>query len=314
MSTSPPLLWTISPLCSAPRDAKPSDSGIVGDWKISSSMEVVITKLHYIAYIGAASGVAGILTSYAIAVSKGDVEPWLPYISDAGGDPPQSSIFCCSMILVALCFLVGCCICYLIIAVMNASQNTLVKWLSRLIPLTGLGCSAGMVLLAVNPVGTVRRDGTWLLPIFLPHIIGAVGMFASGISLMWILALCSYIIDYGAWKTSFYVRCLIATVGVISGITTIAFCPVHEAEKLAPLPDSTRMYPDGIIVSTFSEWVVVLSFMAFTLSFASEFRKFKLTVRLDYIVDPNSSRAPLKPTADSSAETSLKEDSPTPPK
>ncbi|KAH7936616.1 hypothetical protein HPB49_001671 [Dermacentor silvarum] len=137
---------------------------------------------------------------------------------DAGGDPPQSSIFSFSMILVSLCFLVGCCVCYMIITVMNASQDSIVKWLSRLIPLAGAGCSAGMVLLAINPLGHLRRDGSWLLPIFVPHMIGAVGMFASGISLMWILALCNYFLDYGAWKTSFYARCLIAIVGILSGV------------------------------------------------------------------------------------------------
>ncbi|XP_050040609.1 DNA damage-regulated autophagy modulator protein 1-like [Dermacentor andersoni] len=274
-------------------------------------MEIVITKLHYIPYFGAFVGVVGIVTSYAIAVSKGDVDPWLPYISDAGGDPPQSSVFSFSMILVSLCFLVGCCLCYMIITVMNASQDGIVKWLSRLIPLAGAGCSAGMVLLAINPVGHLRRDGSWLLPIFVPHIIGAVGMFASGISLMWILALCNYFLDYGAWKTSFYARCLIAIIGVISGVMTISYCPISQAEHLGPLPNSPRMYPDGILVSTISEWVVVLTFMAFTTSFAAEFRKFKLRLNLEYIAEPHSSRAQLKTPAESLGETSLKEESPT---
>ncbi|KAL3213058.1 hypothetical protein MRX96_051758 [Rhipicephalus microplus] len=111
------------------------------------------------------------------------------------GIPPQSSIFSFSMILVSLCFLVGCCVCYMIMVVMNSTEDFYVKWLSRLIPLAGAGCSAGMVLLAVNPVGHLRRDGTWLYPIFVPHMVGAVGMFASGISLMWILAWCYYLLE-----------------------------------------------------------------------------------------------------------------------
>lgn len=272
-------------------------------------MEVVISRLHYIPYFGAVVGVTGILTCYAVAVAKNDVLPWLPYISDAGGDPPQSSIFSFSMILVALCFLVGCGICYLIITVMNSSKNRAVKWLSRLIPLAGAGTSAGMVLLAVNPLGHLRKDGTWLLPIFVPHMIGAITMFGSGISLMWILALCNYILDYGAWRSSFYMRVLTATVGIISGVMTIAYCPVTNVEQLQPVPNGPRMYPDGMIVSTLAEWVVVLTFLAFTLSFSAEFRKFKLTLKLEYIAeDPSSSRAELKiPEPGDSAETSIKE-------
>lgn len=273
-------------------------------------MEIVISRLHYIPYFGVVVGVTGILTCYAIAVAKNDVLPWLPYISDAGGDPPQSSIFSFSMVLVALCFLVGCCLCYLIIGVMNSSKNRAVKWLSRLIPLAGAGASAGMVLLAINPVGHLRKDGTWLLPIFVPHIIGAITMFGSGISLMWILALCNYIIDYGAWRSSFYMRVLTATMGIISGIMTIAYCPITSIEELEPVPNGPRMYPAGMVVSTLSEWIVVLSFLAFTLSFAAEFRKFKLTLKLEYIAeDASSSRAELKiPATEESAETSLKEE------
>lgn len=273
-------------------------------------MEIVITKLQYISYLGFISGVVGILTSYGIAVKRGDVEAWLPYISDAGGDPPQSSIFSFAMILVSLFFLIGCCVCYMIIGVMNSRQDFYVKWLSRLLPLAGAGCSAGMVLLAINPVGHLRRDGSWLYPIFVPHMIGAVGMFASGISLMWILALCNFLLDYGAWKTSFYARCLIATVGVISGILTITYCPLGQAEHLGPLPNSPRMYPEGILVSTISEWVVVMTFMAFSLSFAAEFRKFKLTLKLEYITEPNSSRTQLKTAADNHGETCLRDESP----
>lgn len=272
-------------------------------------MEIVITRLHYIPYLGVAVGVTGILTSYAVAVGKGDVLPWLPYISDAGGDPPQSSVFSFAMVLVALCFLVGCCLCYLIIVVMNSSGNKIVKWLSRLIPLAGAGASAGMVLLAVNPVGHLRKDGAWLVPIFVPHIIGAVTMFGSAISLMWILACCNYVLDYGAWRSSFYIRVLTATMGIISGIITIAYCPVTSVEQLQPVSNGPRMYPDGMIVSTISEWIVVITFLAFTLSFAAEFRKFKLTLKLEFIAaDPNSSRAELKiPSVEGSAETSLKE-------
>lgn len=273
-------------------------------------MEIVISRLHYIPYFGVVVGVSGILTSYAVAVGKGDVLPWLPYISDAGGDPPQSSVFSFAMVLVALCFLVGCCLCYLIITVMNSSANKkVVKWLSRLIPLAGAGASAGMVLLAVNPVGHLRKDGTWLYPIFVPHIVGAVTMFGSGISLMWILAGCNYFLDHGALRSSFYIRVLMAAVGVISGFMTIIYCPVTSVEQLQPVSSGPRMYPDGMIVSTISEWIVVITFLAFTLSFAAEFRKFKLTLKLEYITaDQNSSRAELKtPPVETSAETSLKE-------
>ncbi|KAH7954261.1 hypothetical protein HPB49_017027 [Dermacentor silvarum] len=94
-------------------------------------------------------------------------------------------------------------------------------------------------------------------------------------------------------------------------VRTIAYCPISQADHLGPLPNSPRMYPDGILVSTISEWLVVMTFLAFTTSFAAEFRKFKLTLKLEYIAEPNSSRAQLKTPAESHGETSLKEESST---
>ncbi|XP_049522491.1 DNA damage-regulated autophagy modulator protein 1 [Dermacentor silvarum] len=265
-------------------------------------MEVVITKLQYIPYFGALVGVAGIITSYAIAVSKGDVDPWLPYISDAGGDPPQSSIFSFSMILVSLCFLVGCCICYMIITVMNASQDSIVKWLSRLIPLAGAGCSAGMVLLAINPLGHLRRDGSWVSH-STPFKLDQSSKPETRIRLPSCLSFLSLSSFGPASQCSFTF--------FFSAFSAIAYCPISQADHLGPLPNSPRMYPDGILVSTISEWLVVMTFLAFTTSFAAEFRKFKLTLKLEYIAEPNSSRAQLKTPAESHGETSLKEESST---
>lgn len=262
-------------------------------------MEFTVTKLYYIPYIGVVSGLVGIITSYVIAVARGDVKPWLPYISDAGGDSPQSSIFSFSMIVVSFCFLVGVTLCHLILLKRNIHGNMLVKWLNRLLLIAGVTTSSGMIILAVNPVGHLNRDGSWALTVFLPHMVGAVVMFTSGIGLMIILATCTTILDYPDWKQrNFFVRCAAAVIGLVSGFLTIGYCPVGEMDKLKPLPDRARDYPPGAIVSAICEWIVVLTFLAFSLSFAAEFRKFKLCLRLEYRdVDGGAAPLPVKPDA-----------------
>ncbi|EEC06703.1 hypothetical protein IscW_ISCW018222 [Ixodes scapularis] len=59
-----------------------------------------------------------------------------------------------------------------------------------------------------------------------------------------------------------------------------------------------EQYPPGTIVSAICEWIVVLTFLAFSLSFAAEFRKFKLCLRLEYRdVDGGAAPLPVKPDA-----------------
>uniref|UniRef100_A0A6B0V4M8 Putative dna damage-regulated autophagy modulator protein 1 n=1 Tax=Ixodes ricinus TaxID=34613 RepID=A0A6B0V4M8_IXORI len=220
------------------------------------------------------------------------------------------------MIVVSFCFLVGVTLCHLILLKRNIHGNMLVKWLNRLLLIGGVTTSSGMIILAVNPVGHLNRDGSWALTVFLPHMVGAVVMFTSGIGLMIILATCTTILDYPDWKQrNFFIRCAAAVIGLVSGIlmfcvarnsktnsetpcNAIGYCPVGEMDKLKPLPDRAREYPPGTIVSAICEWIVVLTFLAFSLSFASEFRKFKLCLRLEYRdVDGGTAPLPVKPDA-----------------
>lgn len=53
----------------------------------------VWTNLHYIPIVGFLLSCIAILVPYCIAVYVEDVPAFLPFISDAGGDPPQSIIF-----------------------------------------------------------------------------------------------------------------------------------------------------------------------------------------------------------------------------
>ncbi|CAN8026912.1 unnamed protein product [Ixodes persulcatus] len=79
-------------------------------------------------------------------------------------------------------------------------------------------------------------------------------------------------------------------------LSAIGYCPVGEMDKLKPLPDRAREYPPGTIVSAICEWIVVLTILAFSMSFAAEFRKFKLCLRLEYRdVDGDAEPLPVKP-------------------
>lgn len=67
-----------------------------------SARSVVLRQLQVLPYLGLIVGFITILTPYTLAVIRGDVPAWLPYISDAGGDPPQSSIFSMGLTVIGL--------------------------------------------------------------------------------------------------------------------------------------------------------------------------------------------------------------------
>ncbi|CAN7998714.1 unnamed protein product, partial [Ixodes hexagonus] len=292
-------------------------------------MEFTVTKLYYIPYVGVISGLVGILTSYAIAVARGDVEPWLPYIRRSGNKPIYSNIcrFSCASEHFSRAITLAASV--LQLSDKNNKTNLHANASGTPSSLFGQGGSVAHKLVVVGSLDLFVFYASWALTVFLPHMVGAILMFISLIGLMINLAACTTILDYPDWKqTNFFVRCASAAMGLLSGILTIAYCPFSQGDKLAPLPDRARevtwascsnrygyvlaefglaamsslilrcekhsSYPPGTLVSTISEWMVVATFLAFSLSFAAELRKFNLYLRLEYCDEKAAAPLPVK--------------------
>lgn len=244
---------------------------------------IQLTNLQYLPYLGLITGLISLTTPYIIAVWRGDVPLWLPYISDAGGDPPQSAIFSMGMSLIAVMFIMGVYLCYLIIEEQNVRNSRLIRRLGKLLIVAGLFMAVGLFGVATSPTGHLRRDGTWKVPILLPHLIGAVIFFVAGNAMMIILTYTTYLIQKPNWvNTTFIARMLIMLTGLFGALLVLYKLPLGSLDMLKPSPDHTRMYPPGTEISAIGEWVIVVAFMFFVGTFIPDFSMAKVTIKVDY--------------------------------
>ncbi|KAH7969468.1 hypothetical protein HPB52_018371 [Rhipicephalus sanguineus] len=61
--------------------------------QVVSGMEIKVSKLHWFPWIFVFTMTITVMIVYAWSVLIGDVPVFLPYVSDAGGNPPQSALF-----------------------------------------------------------------------------------------------------------------------------------------------------------------------------------------------------------------------------
>ncbi|OQR75246.1 DNA damage-regulated autophagy modulator protein 1-like [Tropilaelaps mercedesae] len=224
------------------------------------------------------------MAPYAFAVYRGDVPPWLPYISDAGGDPPQSAVFSMGMALIGLMFVMGIYLCYLILETQNINDCKLITWLGKLLILAGFFMCIGLFGIATNPTGHLRRDGSWTWVVLVPHLLGAATFFSSSIGMMALLTFTTFLLERPNWLNRLFVsRATILMGSLLGGLLVLVGLPaLSEVEGLKPSPDHGRVYPPGTTWSAFGEWLIVLTFMLFVATFIPMFRRTKITLVVDY--------------------------------
>ncbi|KAH6936764.1 hypothetical protein HPB50_021355 [Hyalomma asiaticum] len=74
--------------------------------QVVSGMEIKVSKLHWLPWIFVFTMTITVMVVYAWSVLIGDVPVFLPYVSDAGGNPPQSALFGLALIACILSGLV----------------------------------------------------------------------------------------------------------------------------------------------------------------------------------------------------------------
>lgn len=250
----------------------------------TSTRHVVLRQLQYLPYLGLTTGLVSILLPYILAVHRGDVPAWLPYISDAGGDPPQSAIFSMGMSLIGVMFIMGIYLCYLIVEAQNNKNCHFVSWSGKFLVSAGVLMAVGLFGVATSPTGHLRRDGTWALPILLPHMIGAVLFFCSGITMMVLLTFTTYLVQRPNWFNAVFVSRLILMAGALLGgfLVLYRLPPVSALEMMKPCRNHARRYPPGTTLSAIGEWMIVVVFMMFVGTFIPDFSRAKVTLVVDY--------------------------------
>ncbi|XP_022248246.1 DNA damage-regulated autophagy modulator protein 1-like [Limulus polyphemus] len=168
----------------------------------------------------------GIIIVYVWAVMREDVSAWIPYISEAGGHPPQSGVFgiflfCGSSLGISTMTLR-----YFIVADITDRSSVVINVFNSLSFLVGLLSNVGMFIVAVYPVGFNydEKSEEWKTQILLPHSIGAFMLFIVGVA----YTLLQTIITYFMYPKHnglpvFFIRLACGVLSLASLITSILF-------------------------------------------------------------------------------------------
>ncbi|XP_003742556.1 DNA damage-regulated autophagy modulator protein 1 [Galendromus occidentalis] len=266
------------------RKSSPASKSDGNNPEQTSTRHVVLSKLQFLPYLGLTTGFVSIIVPYLLAVQRGDVPAWLPYISDAGGDPPQGALFSLGMCLIAVMFVIGIYLCYLIVEAQNHKDCKFVSWSGRFLVSAGFLMAVGLFGVATNPTGHLRRDGNWALPILVPHLIGAAIFFGSGISMMALLTFSTYLVQRPNWVNRVFISRSILMAGALLGgmLVLVGLPPISSLDMMKPSPNHGRIYPPGTAVSAFGEWMIVVIFMFFVATFIPDFSRAKVTLVVDY--------------------------------
>ncbi|KAL3223496.1 hypothetical protein MRX96_049767, partial [Rhipicephalus microplus] len=121
-------------------------------------------KVGVIVYFVIVPVVSSIAISHLWAVGNADVPFFLPYISDSGGDPPQSAVFGLGLTTAAIAAIVTFSLRYVTVMDISKAKNLpgYILLLNYINFLAGIGIFLGLILVAMNPTGHLRRDGTWV--------------------------------------------------------------------------------------------------------------------------------------------------------
>jgi len=223
--------------------------------------------------------IIGIFIVYVMAVARGDVEAFWPYISTAGALPPESCVF--GLVLnIGTTFLVASVYIrhrMIISFYKHVHAHAGSCWINMSRVLLTCGFISGFGLLLVANFQEVNN--------LTVHMFGALMAFVIGLVYAWGQTVFGYVM-----KPRMSSLCLLHTRLVICIVGLVAFIIMEVTGFSAPRPktyilpsgNSTQMpfghWPDGVpgyaehIASTMCEWIMVLMFEVFMLTYVAEFR------------------------------------------
>uniref|UniRef100_A0A023GP23 Putative dna damage-regulated autophagy modulator protein 1 n=1 Tax=Amblyomma triste TaxID=251400 RepID=A0A023GP23_AMBTT len=254
-------------------------------------MEIKVHKLHWFPWIFVFSLTFSVMIVYTWSVLIGDVPVFLPYVSDAGGNAPQSALFGLALIACMISGLIPMLVRFFAVRAVECKRKKFVTLLNYLSLINGLLSGVGMAMVATNPVSHIRRDGTWLLPVLLPHVAGAAlafifstGYFIIQTMFVWLLG------PEHCRPTLGYTR-IACTVASIGGALAMAVCaPFHSLNDFKPNPHRGTIYRGLSPWSAVGEWILIIGIMCNFLTLAQDMKAVNITVNLENIVNSEAQK------------------------
>ncbi|GAB1608179.1 DNA damage-regulated autophagy modulator protein 2-like, partial [Argonauta hians] len=211
------------------------------------------------------------ITTYLISVSNGHVTPYLPYISDTGAKSPESCIFGQFLTVSTVIAFFTLYIRFKLIQSLVSVDGVRIHFVNKISFGFGLLAAIGMSI-----VGNFQESNVLVV-----HVIGAFMVFGIGSVYEILQTIISYMM-YPMYngKTIIIIRLVLCIFSVIFFIMTFTAAGIAGNEyKGDPLKWKPEL--EGFayhILSTSSEWLLSISFLAYFLTYINEFRKIKINV------------------------------------
>ncbi|XP_071957237.1 DNA damage-regulated autophagy modulator protein 1-like [Antedon mediterranea] len=227
-----------------------------------------------------------VITSYAMSVSRGDVQSLFPYISDTGGKPPESCVFGQLLNTTALLLFASAWIRYKQMEDLDDDATGSRKF--RICNLVSL------IIATVAALGLSIVANFQDVAVLTVHMIGACCAFVGGVFYAGIQTWMSYKICPN-W-TSYSVcrfRLFLTMSGIVFVLTTYLSEIVASSKwKKHHVHNDTFQWnnEDGgypaHLVSTFSEWFLAATILIFFISYFSDFKKVVIELEMRPNSDP----------------------------
>ncbi|GIY02181.1 uncharacterized protein CDAR_115751 [Caerostris darwini] len=129
---------------------------------------------------------ATIFLPYFIILVRGNLTPFLPFVSQVAGSPPQSGIFNLFLSISSLIAFIGLNLFYMGIRIQKKRlENDWVRHTASLLNKISLVPGhigiLGMVLVGAYPIDFYRKTDIWIGVTIIPHLLGALCLFMGGI-------------------------------------------------------------------------------------------------------------------------------------
>nr|XP_048274343.1 DNA damage-regulated autophagy modulator protein 1 [Myodes glareolus] len=230
-------------------------------------MQCFLRGMAFVPFLLVVWSSAAFIISYVIAVLFGHVSPFLPYISDTGTTPPESSVF---GFMINFSAFLGAATMYMRYKIVEKQNETcyfgtpvfnLVSLVLGFVGCFGMGIVANFQELAMPVV----------------HDAGALLAFVCGVVYTFLQSVISYK-SCPQWNshTTCHVRMVISAISCIAVIPMIACASLISITKLEWNPkEKDYVYH---VVSAICEWIVAFGFIFYFLTFIQDFQSVTLRI------------------------------------
>lgn len=251
-------------------------------------MEVKFNRLHWLLWIFVLSGVCSVVIVYVWSVLLGDVPALFPYVSDTGGNAPQSALFGLALIVGSFCavtsFLVRF---YSIKAANSENPRRVITAMNYLSLVSAFLACLGIAMVGINPISHLRRDGTWFLPVLVPHLIATGILFVN--AGMYFVIQTSFVWLLGpSFQTMYlgYARLACNLVSLAGAVPLIMFAPYKDHfEDLRPVAEHGSLYKGNSPWSAFGEWVLIFGVFCNILTLVPDMKRVRVTLHIENVVE-----------------------------